>query len=177
MSETVNIRVIEDTIATVTTDRTAYKIGEEVRISGNFTFQNGEPMKNEIVVLDLMLLPALDEPRVGRDERGNEIILRYQGEHIKFIKTDDNGDFSYSFYPRHGEAGHWELAVFAFQRLLGNAATTSFDVKGLTADPSSLELTAVKNSTFSKTITFKNALWQAIMHYRAYGGDFKGRRK
>ena len=56
-------------------------------------------MANSTVVLDLMLLPQLPEPRMGVDERGNEVLLRYQGEHIKFIKTDDNGDFDYSFYP------------------------------------------------------------------------------
>ena len=102
-----------------------------------------------------MLLPELKDPRMGRDERGNEVLFRYQGEHIRFIKTDENGDFSYSFYPRYGEAGQWNIAVFAFQRLLGNAATASFDVKGMVADPSNLELTAVKNSSFSKTLPLK----------------------
>ena len=115
MSETVNIRVIENTIATVTTDRSSYKIGEEVRISGNFTFQNGQPMADEIVVLDLMLLPELKDPRTGRDERGNELIYRYQGEHIKFLRPTRRG-FNFSFYPRIRRRGQWNIAVFAFQR-------------------------------------------------------------
>jgi hypothetical protein len=104
-----------------------------------------------------MLLPRLPDPRVGYDERGNEILYQYQGQHIRFLKTDELGNFYYTFYPRFGEAGKWDIAVYAFQRLLGNAATTSFDVKGMATDPSSLELTAVKNSSFSKTITVKNA--------------------
>ena len=44
-------------------------------------------------MLDLMLLSALDEPRVGRDSKGNEILLRYQGEHIRFLRTDENGNY------------------------------------------------------------------------------------
>jgi hypothetical protein len=157
LSETVNIRIIQTTIATVSTDRSAYQIGDEVRISGNFTFSDGNPMANETVVLDLKLLPRLTDPRIGRDERGNEVLLQYQGEHIRFLKTDQYGNFNYSFYPRYGEAGQWEIDVFAFQRLLGNAASTAFAVKGMVAEPSSVEITAVKNSTFAKTITFKNA--------------------
>ncbi|MFA9422012.1 MAG: CARDB domain-containing protein, partial [Sedimentibacter sp.] len=157
LSETVNVRVIQNTIANVSTDRSAYQIGEAVIITGNFTFSDGNPMANETVVLDLKLLPRLSDPRIGRDERGNEILLQYQGEHIRFIETDEYGNFAYTFYPRYGEAGQWDIDVFAYQRLLGNAASTSFDVKGMVAEPSSLEITAVKNSSFSKTITFKNA--------------------
>ena len=114
-----------------------------------------------------MLFRSLPEPRMGVDERGNEVLLRYQGEHIKFIKTDDNGDFDYSFYPRYGEAGDWKLAVFPFERLFGNAPETNFTVKGMIAEPANLQLAAVKNSVFSKVVKFKNA---ALVGERALNG-------
>jgi hypothetical protein len=157
LTSTVNIRIVQDVLAFVNTDKKLYNLGESVKITGNMSYRDGTPMANEQVVLDLMLMPELSEPRVGRDSKGNEILLRYQGEHIRFLRTDQNGNFEYEFYPIAGEAGKWNIAVYALQRLLGNAATNDFAVLGMTVEPSNLSLTAGKNSSFSKTIVLKNA--------------------
>ncbi|NLB81379.1 MAG: PKD domain-containing protein, partial [Clostridiaceae bacterium] len=157
ISSICNIKIMQQGIITIETNKQEYQMGEYVYVSGRFVLADGTPIANEQVVLDFQLNPALREPRLGRDEKGNEILMTWSAELIKFVKTDNNGNFEYSFQPITGEAGDWNIVAFGYKRLFGQGITTNFKVWGMVSTPTSLSLTATKNSQFSKAITLKHA--------------------
>ncbi|MBP5166947.1 MAG: PKD domain-containing protein [Oscillospiraceae bacterium] len=152
---TTNIKLVREGRVSLETNKSTYRLGESIYVSGSFLYSDGTPVANERVVLDYQLLPALKEPRKGTDAKGNEIFMRYQAEEIVFVQTDENGSYSSVFTPFTGEAGEWTVNAFGYENMMGVGASTSVQVWGLVSSPSSVTIAASENSQFSKEITVK----------------------
>ena len=157
LTSTCNISIMPETIATIDTDKEQYQFGQPVHINGSIRLADGTPLAQEKIVLDLQLEPRLKEPVEVPTKNGGKYLATWHGEHILELETDDNGRFSYDFYPAFGEAGLWHANVFAYKRGLGAGASTDFNIIGMVAVPSSVSITSTKNSRFSKVINIKNA--------------------
>jgi subtilase family serine protease/uncharacterized membrane protein len=152
---TANIKIVREGRVSVETNKSTYRLGESIYVSGSFLYSDGTPVVNERVVLDFQLLPALKEPIKSIDDKGNEIFMRYQAEEIVFVKTDENGSYSSVFTPFTGEAGEWTISAFGYENMMGVGATASVQVWGLASTPSSVTIAASENSQFSKEITVR----------------------
>ena len=152
---TTNVKIVQSGNVTVETNKQTYQLGESLYVNGTFRYSDGTPVKNERVVLDYQLMPALKEPIQTTDENGKEILMRYQAEEIIFVQTDDNGAYSDIFTPFTGEAGTWVINAYGYEKMMGTGASTSVQVWGLAASPANLTIAASENSQFSKDITVR----------------------
>ncbi|TYQ15580.1 UNVERIFIED_CONTAM: fibronectin type III domain protein [Acetivibrio alkalicellulosi] len=150
-----NIMMVQETVATVNTDKRAYQHGETVRISGQFRFRDGSPVANERIVLNLFLEPRLPFP-VPAIINGKQIMKIWHAETIRFVNTDENGYFEMDFLPTTLGAGKWNVHAFAYEMGVGNVAVTDFTVWGMKASPSNLSIVSSKNSSFSRFISVEN---------------------
>jgi len=99
--------IVEETVATVETDKKEYQHGETVHISGYFRYRDGTPLANQRIVLDLCLEPRLPDPIISYIN-GKMIIKAWHAETLRFVNTDENGYFEYDFLPTTLGAGNGE---------------------------------------------------------------------
>ena len=146
VSEECIIRIVEDIIANVEVDKEVYQLWNKVKISGKFMYKDGRVLAGTKILIDLQL-----EPQTG------DGLKPWKEERIISVETGKNGEFNYEFTPGMGQAGLWHVQVSPYKSLFASMATTEFEVLGLVASPSNIDLIASKNSTFSKVITIRNA--------------------
>ncbi|EIC06047.1 PKD domain containing protein, partial [Acetivibrio thermocellus YS] len=155
ITSTSNIMIVEETVATVETDKKEYQHGETVHISGYFRYRDGTPLANQRIVLDLCLEPRLPDPIISYIN-GKMIIKAWHAETLRFVNTDENGYFEYDFLPTTLGAGKWRVNAFAYEKGVGSAAVSEFTVWGMTASPSTLSVVSSKNSSFSAFVSVNN---------------------
>jgi len=139
--------IVEETVATVETDKKEYQHGETVHISGYFRYRDGTPLANQRIVLDLCLEPRLPDPIISYIN-GKMIIKAWHAETLRFVNTDENGYFEYDFLPTTLGAGKWRVNAFAYEKGVGSAAVSEFTVWGMTASPSTLSVVSRKTQAF-----------------------------
>ncbi|MDR1157179.1 MAG: PKD domain-containing protein, partial [Oscillospiraceae bacterium] len=166
-----NITFIGTVSGHVETPRADYAAGDQVVVSGWVT-EDGQPFAGRTIVLEMDLEPSYrrqpDGTVVIREEgsEGGEIYDWWRGQKIVFLTSDANGQFSYAFRPEAKQAGRWNVSAYAYERVQGtHIAGGSFEVYGLEARPSKVNLTASKGTDFQAAVTVVNGAFDG-----AFGG-------
>lgn len=123
-------------LATAMTDKALYDEGEPVEISGSaFNTTTALPEPNAVV-------------KIGINTRGFDRFL--------FALTDANGDFTTTFEPVTGEAGHYSVWA-THPTIVERSSQATFDILGLALSPRTVNLRMSKNSTFPIALRLTNS--------------------
>jgi len=144
------IGVSENFTVDVSTDKPFYDRGDQVNISGAVRFENGTPLSNVPVDLEIDLR---DFKRTYR------------------VNTDAYGEFNYSFQPFDREAGLYSIKASAANLGLVNTGEESFTVNGLYLTTSSATLEMAENSEMCVNLTLSNLGDSALTGIRAFVQD------
>ena len=122
-------------LATATTDKTEYRQGELVLISGVATWSDsGEPASNEIVKL---------------------VVTQGGFDQTFYTRTDVDGLYTHPFYPGLNTAGVFRVSA-THPIVVAREDDASFIVHGLRLDPGVFELSLSKNATYPVGLTLRN---------------------
>lgn len=129
--------------ATINVDRTVFHAGESIPFTGH------------------AFLVDLDGNPTGLPATGNKpvavrVTVNGVQRTLPLVFPDENGDFSDTFVPLPGEAGHYEIAA-VYPQANETPVQDTFDIVGMRTNPSGLSVEVVPNTPLTGQIRLTNA--------------------